>query len=232
MPRAFLLALTTLAASTAAQANPVTYHYEASPWVSWAENSGHGFATYANPTRSATLDFTLAAPLTQMGGTFAPVNVTAQLLSWAYDGGQASTRVDSSSAMPYFSLYLWTDAAGGILQSQFYIHNAPVVVAGLPVATPTTMYVDSGYIAPGLNASGYLQERVDYPGYLRCQGYDLHMNPYCYAGSEGGYTNAGGGAWTMTALAATDPANTLPEPGGVALALAALGGLAWVRRRC
>jgi len=49
MTRTLLLALAALAAPVA-QAHPVTYHFEASPWQTWIENSGHGFAP--TPVRS------------------------------------------------------------------------------------------------------------------------------------------------------------------------------------
>lgn len=217
-------------AALQAQANPVTYHYEAAPWAYWIENSGHGFATYANPARLATLDFTVAAPLAaNLGTAQAPVNVTGQLDSWVYDGGSASTRVGSATgASPSFSLYLWTGTAGEILESLFYIANAPITVAGLPIGTAASLYVDSGFVAAGsgYNASPYLQQRVDYPGYVRCQGTDLHGNPYCYAGSEGGYTSQARGAWTMaTTAGGTDPTRALPEPASLALVLAGLLGL-------
>lgn len=226
MNRALLLALA-LVAAPAAQANPVTYHYEAAPWAYWIENSGHNFATYANPTRAATLDFTVAAPLAaNLGSAQAPLNVTGLLDSWSYDGGSAAAQVDSRSASAYFSLYLWTGAAGEILESLFYIANAPVTVPGLPAGTAATLYVDSGFVAAGsgYNANPYLQERVDYPGYVRCQGYNLYGQPYCYAGSEGGYTSQARGSWTMS-IANTGPASTVPEPGSLALVLAGLLGL-------
>lgn len=224
---ALLLALAALP-PTLARANPVQFHYESSDWAYWIENSGHGFATYANPAHRATLDFTLAAPLAaNLGTSFTPVDVTAQVLSWSYEGGQPFTRASGDASSAYFSLWMWTGATGEILQNKFYISNAPITVPGIPSGVASTLYVDSGYVAPGLNGSGYLQERVDYPAYLRCQGVNLYGQPYCYAGSEGGSTSLQRGTWTMTEL--PGGIGSLPEPGS--LSLVALGLLAAARRR-
>jgi hypothetical protein len=222
MTRALLISLTTLAALTApdVQANPVTYHYEASAWQTWMENSGHGFATYAGPQHASVLDFTLAAPLAaNLGRGDAPLLITNLLQSWSYDGGQAATRVDSTTASSYFSLYVWTGSAGEILRSNFYINEAPIHVQGLPPGTSgaATLYVDSGYIDSQYGGPGfYLQERVTYANFVRCQG------QFCYGGSEGGSTYSGG-QWSAAEQPGGAPGgNSVPEPTTLALCLAGL----------
>lgn len=228
MPRSSVLAacaLTLSALAPLAQAGPVTYRYEAAPWSYWADNSGHNFPTFANPGHAASLEFTVAAPLAaNLGSAPVPINVTSALTSWRYDGGQPFTTVDSASAASYFTLYLWTGAQGEILESKFYIANAPLTVPGLPASVHASLYVDSGWM-DSRYGQGYLQERVDYPDYVRCQGYNLYGQPYCYGGSEGGHNPLGGGRWTVTAATVNNPPGQLPEPGSLALALAGLLGL-------
>jgi len=219
MTRTLLLALAALAAPVA-QANPVTYHFAASPWQTWMENSGHGFATYAGPQHGATLDFTLAGPLAaNLGRVDAPLLITNLVQSWSFDGGQAATRVDSGTASAYFSLYVWTGAAGEILRSNYYINEAPITVSGVPAgnSSAATLYVDSGYIDPQYGGPGfYLQERVTYADLVRCQWI------YCYGGSEGGSTYSGGQWSAAEQQAGADGSNSVPEPASLALCLVGL----------
>ncbi len=219
MTRALLIALAVLTAP-AVHANPVTYHFAASSWQGWAENTGHGFATYAGPQHGASLDFTVAAPLAaNLGAGNAPLLITTQLQSWSFDGGQAATHVSSATAAAFFSLYVWTGASGQILRSNFYINEAPITVPGLPAgaSNAATLYVDSGYIDSQYGGPGfYLQERVTYANFVRCQ------SIYCYGGSEGGSTYSGG-VWSAAEQQGGGAnANAVPEPGALTLCLAGL----------